>query len=168
MKKVLVLLVAFVISFPTYAKIVVGKIDVPKVMATVNQGKKVNKKLKAQFKKWEKELKREEGTLKKAKDSFDKQRLLKDQKWVMKKQEELQRKFIGLQQKTQKYQVQIQKMEMDQKKPILEKIRAIVSIVSKKAKVDITVETSASPILYAKDVVDLTSKVVALYNSKHK
>jgi len=64
--------------------------------------------------------------------------------------------------------MQIQKMEMDEKKPILEKIRAIVSEISEKEKVDLTVEVSASPILYAKDVMDLTTKVIEYYNSKHK
>ena len=168
MKKLVCVMLFLAFSLPSFAAVIIGKIDIQQIMATVNQGKKANDKLQTQFKKWEDELKKEEGELKKEKDNFDKQKLLKDQKWVQTKQEELQQKFVAIQQKTQNYQMQIQKMEMDEKKPILEKIRAIVSEISEKEKVDLTVEVSASPILYAKDVVDLTTKVIEQYNSKHK
>ena len=54
------------------------------------------------------------------------------------------------------------------KKTILNKLRGIITDVSKKAGVDMTFESSTAPIVYAKNEKDLTDEVIKEYDKKFK
>lgn len=165
--KALLALVAFVFASTGFASVSVGKIDVQKVLVSVNQGVAVRDQLKKSFDEKQKILKDEEDKIKKLQDDYSKKASVINDKEKSKKEREIQEKIIAIQQKTQTYQKEIQEMEQKLKTPILERVKQIVDEVSKSADVDLVYESATAPILYAKSEKDLTDDVIKAYNKKH-
>ena len=133
----------------------------------VSKGKNVRKKLTSAFEKKQAELKKEEDKIRKKQESFKKQSLVLNDSAKAKKQQEMQAEIYKLQQKTVAYQREIQSMEQKFKRPILEKVKAIVDSISKKDGIDMTIEASAPFVLYLKKSTDITDKVIKAYDKKH-
>ena len=167
MKKILVLVAAMMMSAQSMA-VVVGKVDVQKVILSVNEGKKIKEKLKKTFDEKQKILKKEEDKIRKMQEDFKKQSLVMNEKAKETKQRAIQEGIVKLQQKTAGYQREIQELEQKHKKPLFEKIKAVINTVSKAAGVDITIESATAPIIYAKSEKELTDDVIAAYNKKYK
>jgi len=165
MKKLFVLL-AFVISSTAMAKIVVGKVDVQKVLITVNQGVNVRDQLKKTFDEKQKILKDEEDKIRKLQEDYQKKASVINDKEKGKKEREIQEKIMAIQQKTAGYQKEIQEMEQKLKSPILDNVKKVVDEVAKSNDVDMVYEAATAPILFAKEEKDLTDEVVKLYNKK--
>lgn len=167
MKKIFVCLMLFSLAMPVFAKFVIGQVDVQKVLVSVNMGKKIQKKLQKEFKRKEKELKGKESNLRKIQEDFEKQRLVMNNDAKRKKEVEMQKKLLKLRELSMKYQNEMQSMEQKEKMPILKKIKEIIQTVSKKNAVEFTFETSTTPIVYAKNVKDLTAEIIKEFNKKH-
>lgn len=153
-------------TFKAQAAVIVGKVDVQKVLVSVKQGQKVRDQLKRTFDERQKTLKAEEEKIRKMQEEFKKKGLVMNGSAKRKKEDEINQKIMALQQKSVEYQKEIQEMENKYKRPILERIKDIVEDVSKSAGVDITFEASTAPIIYAKDDKDLTNSVISAYNKK--
>ena len=167
MKKLAIILLAFTFVAPTYAKIVFGKVNIQQIITTVKQGKNVRAKLQGVFDSKQKVIKSEQEKIKKMQEDYQKQKTIMSADVQRKKEQEMQRAMMQLQQKTVGYQREIQEMEAKLKKPILERVKKVVETVSKQNKVDVVFEVSMTPIVYAKSEVDLTKKVIKLYNQKY-
>lgn len=150
------------------ANVLVGEVDIQEVLISVKEGKKVRNKLKKVFDKKQKELKKGESQVRKMQEDFKKQHLVMNEKAKMKKEREIQEKIFGLQKLTMEYQKEIQEMERKLKRPLLERVRKIVDLISKKEGVDITVEVSSAPIIYAKKTKSLTKQVIKAYDKEYK
>ena len=164
--KAFIATMAFVLSSSVFASVSVGKIDVQKVLISVNQGVAVRDQLKKSFDEKQKILKDEEDKIKKLQDDYSKKASVINDKEKSKKEREIQEKIIAIQQKTSAYQKEIQEMEQKLKTPILERVKQIVDEVSKSAEVDLVYEAATAPILYAKSEKDLTEEVIKSYNKK--
>lgn len=162
----LALVLSLIIALPTLAKSVLGKVDVQKVLLSVNQGTAVRDQLKKSFDEKQKILKDDEDKIKKLQDDYQKKSSVINEKEKLKKEKEIQDKIAAIQQKTMTFQKEIQDMEQKMKAPILERVKQIVDEVSKSADVDFTYEATTAPILYAKEEKDLTDDVVKAYNKK--
>ena len=168
MKILSVALLALTLGAPAAQALVLGKVDIQKVLLTINEGKGVREKLKKSFDKKQEILKKDEDKVRKMQESFKKQSLVMSDTAKRTKQESIQKAIMQLQQKSQGFQKEIQDMEQKFKRPILEKVRVIIETVSEKANVDITFEASTAPVVYAKSEKDLTDSVIKAYDSKHK
>lgn len=149
-----------------HAKYTVGLVDIQKVLVSVNDGKKVMKKLEKVFNGKKKLITKEEEKIKKMQQDFQKQSMVLSDSSRIEKQKTIQKAIYELQQKTMKFQKEIQEEEKKLKKPIITKIQKIVNEISSSSKVDITFELNTSPIIYAKNKVNLTEKVIKRYNKK--
>lgn len=165
MKSLLVSLFVLV-SANSMAAVVVGKVDVQKVLVTVNQGTAVRDQLKRSFDDKQKQLKDDEDKIRKMQDDYQKKASVLNDKEKSKKEKEIQDRIIAIQQKTQNFQKEIQDMEQKLKTPILENVKKIVDEVAKESNVDLVYEAATAPILYAKEEKDLTDEVVKMYNKK--
>lgn len=165
--KALVALMVLAISSPVFADVVVGKVDVQKVLVTVNQGVAVRDQLKKSFEDKQKTLKKDEDAIKKLQEDYQKKAAVINDAEKAKKEREIQEKIIAIQQKTATYQKEIQDMEQNLKTPILERVKNIVDDVAKTSGVDFVYEAATAPILYAKTEKDLTDDVIKAYNKKH-
>jgi len=168
MKKGFILVLLVLFSFSAWGNILVGKVDMQKVLLTVAEGKKVRSKLEKAFNSKKDILKKEEDKIRKAQEDYQKQNMVLSEKAKGKKQAEMQNMVMALQNKTLEFQKEIQEMENTLKRPMIDKIREIVVDISKKKNVTMTFEISSAPIVYAKEELDITDEVIEAYNKKHK
>ncbi len=157
---------SLLITSSAFAKVLVGKVDVQKVLITVNQGQAGRDQLKKSFDEKQKVLKEEEDKIRKLQEDYQKKASVLNDKEKGKKEREIQDKIVAIQQKTATFQKDIQEMEQKLKTPILEKVKAVVDEVAKSADVDLVYEAATAPILYAKEEKDLTDDVVKMFNKK--
>lgn len=167
MKKVLAILIASMMSLSASAT-VVGKVDIQKVLLTIKQGQSVRDKLKKSFEKKQKVLKGEEAKIRKDQEAFKKQSLVMNAASKSKKENAIKEQIMKLQQKSQQFQRDIQQMENKLKRPILERVKKIITKISKKSNVDLTFESSTAPVIYAKSEKDLTAEVIKAYDKEYK
>ena len=166
MKSLFAIMATLLITSSAFAKVAVGKVDVQKVLISVNQGQAVRDQLKKAFDEKQKQLKEEEDKIRKLQDDYQKKASVLNDKEKGKKEREIQERIVAIQQKTAAYQKDIQDMEQKLKTPILEKVKAIVDEVAKGADVDFVYEAATAPILYAKEEKDLTDDVIKMFNKK--
>ena len=166
MKVLLSLLLLVSVSYGAEFK--VGVVNIQKVITSIKEGNDVMETLKKSFKTKEKEVKAEEAKIKELQTKYQKQSSLLSDDAKRKKESEIRAKIADLQKKTMGFQKDIQKQEAELKKPILEKLKPIIDKVSEDENVSMTFEISSSPVVYAKEQVDITSKVIKAYDSKHK
>jgi outer membrane protein len=164
--KSMMLLLALLLSTQSFAKIAVGKVDVQKVLVTVNQGSAVRDQLKKAFEDKQKILKDEEEKIRKMQDDYQKKASVLNEKEKMKKERDIQEKIMNIQQKTSTYQKDIQDLEQKLKTPILDRVKTVVDEIAKNSDLDLIYEAATAPILYAKEEKDFTDEVVKLYNKK--
>lgn len=165
--KALFAMMALVMTSTAFSAVSVGKVDIQKVLITVNQGVAVRDQLKKSFDEKQKVLKTEEDQIKKLQEDYSKKASVINDKEKAKKEREIQEKIMGIQQKTAGYQKEIQDLEQKLKTPILDRVKTVVDEVSKSADVDFVYEAATAPILYARTEKDLTDEVVKAYNKKH-
>lgn len=165
--KLILGLMLLTFSYSSFSAVLVGLVDIQKIITTIKEGKKVQKTLEKSFNDKKAILKKEEDKIKKAQEDYKKQSMVLADAARANKERELQEMMMKLQNKTMEFQREIQKMEQDLKKPILEKLRPVIDEVSKANKVDLTFELSAAPIVYAESKKDLTDDVVKAYDKKH-
>ena len=127
MKSLIAVLVTLLVSSAAFAKVSVGKVDVQKVLISVNQGQAVRDQLKKAFDEKQKVLKEEEDKIRKLQDDYQKKASVLNDKEKGKKEREIQDKIVAIQQKTGNFQKEIQEMEQKLKTPILEKVKAVVT-----------------------------------------
>ncbi|TDJ04892.1 MAG: OmpH family outer membrane protein [Deltaproteobacteria bacterium] len=166
--KVLTLIMALLLPMTIWGASVVGKVDIQRVLVTIKEGKAVRDKLKKRFDEKQKIVKKEEAAIRKLQEDLKKQAMVLNDKAKAKKEKEIQMRFMKLQQQTMGFQKEIQSLENKYKKPILNKLRGIITEVSKKAGVDMTFESSTAPIVYAKNEKDLTDEIIKEYDKKFK
>lgn len=165
--KMLIALFALSFSLSSFASVLVGLVDIQKVITTIKEGKGVQKTLEKSFNDKKAVLKKDEDKIKKAQEDYKKQSMVLAEQARMNKEREMQEMMMSLQNKTMEFQKDIQKMEQDMKKPILEKLRPIIDEVSKANAVAMTFELSAAPIVYAESKKDITDDVIKAYDKKY-
>ncbi|MGZ3856429.1 MAG: OmpH family outer membrane protein, partial [Bacteriovorax sp.] len=72
MKSLIAIVASLLITSSAFAKVLVGKVDVQKVLVTVNQGQAVRDQLKKSFDEKQKVLKDEEDKIRKLQDDYQK------------------------------------------------------------------------------------------------
>lgn len=167
MKKLNLMVFSLVaLSLSAEANVIVGRVDVQKVLVSVHQGQVVRDQLKKSYDEKQKILKDEENAFRKLNDDFMKKSSVLSEKEKMKKVQELQEKEMSLREKSNSFEQEIRKQEQQLKTPILEKIKAIVEDAGKSSKVDFIYEPQSASVLWAREEKDLTDEVIANYNKK--
>jgi outer membrane protein len=166
-KIILFLLLSFNLSFAV-AEVKIGVVNIQEILNSIKEGKKVTGQLKKSYEEKKSKLRKEEERIKKAQDDFVKQGAFLSAEAKAKKEKKIQADIMALRNKTMEYQRDIQKQEANLKKPILDKIKKIIDKVSKSSGVDLTIEVSASPVVFAKSKLDLTPKVIKQYDQQYK
>jgi outer membrane protein len=166
MKLILGLLI-LTFSFPSFSSVLVGLVDIQKIITSIKEGKNVQKNLEKAFNDKKAILKKDEDKIKKAQEDYKKQSMVLAETARMNKEREMQEMMMKLQNKTMEYQKEIQAMEQDMKKPILDKLRPIIDEVSKTNAVAMTFELSAAPIVYAEAKIDMSDDVIKAYDTKY-
>ncbi|MDA9793353.1 OmpH family outer membrane protein [Bacteriovoracaceae bacterium] len=167
MKKMMLVVALMMVSNFAFSKVTVGIINIQKIIATVKEGKSADKKLKKSYNDKKKRLETEKKSIVDLQKKLEKQSLVMSAKAKNKKMMELQAKMKAFQEKMMAADKDIKKQQDQLKRPILEKLKTIIEGISKNEGVDITVELSSSPLVYAANKIDLTQKVITEYDKKH-
>jgi len=143
-----------------------GWIDMQKALTSVKEGKRILSKLEKEVETNKKELEKEQVDLQGLKSDFEKRSLVWNEKKKRDKQLEIQTRFLKLQEKYAKYQQDIKMKQNKASQEIVAKITDIVK--SFAAKNDYSYVYEKNALIYKPDGDDITSKIIKLYNKKHK
>ena len=152
-------------AMPAWAQqIKIGLIDVQRVLSDSNAGKKAREKFQVQVKKTEVDLMRQKQELEKMKADIDKKGpLLKDDD-RRRLEGDMQKKYVVYQRDMRDSQEELQQKEREITADILKELEGVVVEVGKSEKFTLILERSQ--LLYSDQAIDITSKVVELYNSR--
>lgn len=144
-----------------------GTVSIQKIYSGISEGKSIIAKVKNFYVSKQMELKKEGEKITKAQTNFRKQSLLMNEKTKLEKQNELQNMILGFKKKEFMLQREVQGFEKSLRAPVETKIMKIIEKISKNEGIDLAFEITSGRLIYAKNRVDLTDKVIAEYNRIH-
>lgn len=145
-----------------------GVIDLQKAVLATTAGKKAKKQIETEVAKRKKQLEKKRASLQQMNKDLEKKALVLSDDVKAKKQAEIQREAVKLQEMFMKSQQDLQAKERALQKPILETLQKVIRDIAKKDGYDMIFEKAEQRILFAKESVDLTQKVVKEFEKKHK
>lgn len=151
--------------FPVLAE-KIAYVDLDRILASSEEGKKAKTHFDNEVKAKEDELKKLEGALKKKADEFEKKKTVLNPEGQKQEEKNLQMEFMGLQQLRQKYFEEMKERERELLSPLVEKVRKIIEKTAVTEKYSFVFEKKASFIIYADEKLDLTDLVVKKLNEK--
>lgn len=167
MKGFLLVLISLCLTGNVFAKVNVGIVDIQKIISTVKEGKSADEKLKKSYNDKKKKLETEQKDIVDMQKKLEKQSLVMSDDAKQKKMLELRKKMEEFQQKMMAADKEIKQEQEDLKKPIFQKLKAVIEEVSKTEGVDMTFEVSSSPVVYVDNKKDLTEKIIKEYDKKY-
>lgn len=165
MKKVMALVLLLLLAAPVWGqeKMKIGFVDLEKAIQTSKVGKNAKAEFQAQVKKVEANLLKEKEELEKFRTDAEKKGLLLKEAEKRNLEREFQRKLRDYQVRMRDSQDELRAREREAMDNILKEIAKVVSEVGKKEK--FTLILTRSQMLYVDKGVDITQKVVDLYDS---
>ena len=147
-------------------RIKIGFIDVQRIISESQAGKKAKDRFQAQVKKAEADVQKERQDLERLKNDLDKKGpLLKDEE-RRNLEADLQKRSVILQRTLGDYQQDLQRRNNEMMAEILKELEQVVTEVGKADKFTLILERSQ--ILYSDQGVDITNKVIEVYNNRMK
>lgn len=163
------LMLAF-LAYPAYGwaqeRVKIGFIDLQRVMTDSVAGKQSREKFQAQVKKAEADLLKEKQDLERSKADLDKKGPLLKEEERRSLESDLQRRVVNYQRNMQDQQQQLRQQEREMTADLLKELEKIVNEVGKADKFTLILERSN--ILYSDQAIDVTSRVIEVYNSRMK
>ena len=166
MKKLFAILLLVIFARPAAAqdKIKIGFVDIQRAISESQSGKKAREKFQAEVKKVEGELLKEKQEMEKLKNDFDKKGLLLKEEEKKNLEREFQRRYLGYQRSMRDFQEELRQKEGEMTGEILKELEKVVLEIGKSEKFTLVLERSQ--VLYSDQAIDITSKVIELYNSR--
>jgi len=162
-----VLLLALSASFAqAQERLKIGFIDVQRVIAESNSGKRAKERFQAQIKKVEADLLKERQELERLKADIEKKGPLLKEEERRNLETDFQKRSVNLQRSMGDYQEELRQRESAMMADILKELEGIVADFGKAEKFTLILERSQ--ILYSDQGTDVTNKVIESYNSRVK
>lgn len=147
-------------------RIKIGFIDIQRIISDSQAGKKAKDRFQAQVKKAETDIQKERTDLERIKNDLDKKGpLLKDEE-RRNLEADLQRRSVSLQRSMGDYQQDLQRKNNEMMAEILKELEQVVTELGKAEKFTLILEKTQ--ILYSDQAIDITTKVIEVYNSRVK
>ena len=144
----------------------IGYIDVQRVIAESQSGKRAKERFQAQVKKAEVDVQKERQDIERLKSDLDKKGPLLKEEERRSMEADLQKRSVILQRTMNDYQQDLRQKESEIMSEILKEVEQIVNEVGKAEKFTLIFERSQ--IIYSDQGIDITSKVIETYNSRVK
>ena len=145
-----------------------GVVDMQQVILAVEEGKQARSKLEKEIKAKEKLLKQSREELEKLNKELQAQAALLSDTAKFKKQQKFQEKFLSLRNAEMEFQVDIKRKEQQATKEIASKVAKLVEKVARELRLAAVFETNSAGLLYVRSPVNLTERVIAMYDKKFK
>jgi outer membrane protein len=143
-------------------------VDIQRIMQESDKGKEARKTLTEEADKLKKTLDGKQDELQKMKDSIEKQGAMITPDARAEKEKQYQNKLKDYQRLYNDYQGELQQKDQELTQKILKELEEVVRGLGDKEKYTFILEKSQAGILYASTAVDITGKVITLYNEKTK
>lgn len=142
----------------------IGYVDIQRVIAESQAGKRAKERFQAQVKKAESDVQRERQDLERMRADLEKKGpLLKDEE-RRNLEADFQRRSVSLQRTMGDYQQDLRQKENEMMADILKELEGVVTDLGKSEKFTIILERSQ--ILYSDQATDITAKVIEAYNNR--
>jgi outer membrane protein len=165
-KKGWVVFLLLLLASPASAqdKVKIGFIDLQRVISESQAGKKAKERFDSELKKVEAELLKERQEVERLKSDFDKRSVLLKEEERRNLEKEVQRRVVGYQRSMRDYQEELRQREGEMTGEILKEIEKIVAEVGKSEKFTLILERAQ--ILYTDQAIDITNRIIELYNNR--
>jgi len=147
-------------------RIKVGFVDVQRAISESQAGKRAKDRFQAQVAKVKSDMLKEQQEIERLKSDLDKKGPLMKAEERSNLEADLQRRYVNYQRSAGDYQQDLQKKEGEMMSEILKELEGIVNEVGKAENFTLILERSQ--ILYSDQGIDITNKVIDLYNSRTK
>ena len=147
-------------------RVKIGFIDIQRAISDSNAGKRAKERFQAQVKKAEAELLKEKTELERLKADLDKKGPLMKEEERRNLEGDLQRRYVNYQRTMTDQQQELRQKEGALTGDILKELEKIVNEIGKSDKFTLILERNQ--ILYSDQGIDVTNKVIELYNSRNK
>jgi outer membrane protein len=143
-------------------------VDVQRVMIESEKGKEAKKTLGEEVEKLKKNLDGKQDELQKMKDAIEKQGAMITPDARAEKEKQYQAKLKDYQRLYNDYQGELQQKDMELTQKILKEIEEVVKSLGDKEKYTLILEKNQAGILFASPTIDITTRVISLYNDALK
>ncbi|MBI4527629.1 MAG: OmpH family outer membrane protein [Deltaproteobacteria bacterium] len=166
MKRNILTLFILFLAWPSWAqeKVKIGFVDIQRAINESQAGKKAKERFQSQVQKMEGELLKEKSEVERLKADFDKKSALLKEEERRNMEKEFQRRYLGYQRTMRDSQEELRQREGEMTAEILKDLEKIVVEIGKSEKFTLILERSQ--MLYSDQGVDITNKVIELYNSR--
>jgi outer membrane protein len=148
------------------AQVKIGFIDVQRAISESVAGKRAREKFQLQVKKAESDLLKEKSELERMKAELDKKGPLLKEDEKRNLEGDLQKRYVTYQRSMTDQQQDLRQKEGEMTADILKDLEKIVNEVGKAEKFTLILERSQ--ILYSDQGIDITNKVIEVFNSRSK
>ena len=142
----------------------IGLIDVQKAFADSQAGKAAKDRLQAQGKKAEADMNRERQEIEKAKADLDKKGPLLKEEDRRRIEGDLQKRMVNFQRNARDIQEEFEAKQRDAQDAILKDLMGVIVEIGRNEKFTLILEKNQ--LLYSDQAIDITNKVIELYNSR--
>ena len=157
-------LLLFPLAARAEEKIKIGWVDIQRVIAESDAGKKAKERFQAHVKKAEADLLKEKQEVERAKSELEKKGPLLREEEKRNMEMDLQRRYVNYQRSMQDMQQELRQREGEMTAAILKDLEKVVNEIGKSEQFTLIFERSQ--ILYSDQGIDITGKVIELYNSR--
>lgn len=147
-------------------RIKIGYIDVQRVIAESQAGKRAKERFQVQVKKAESDVQKERQELERLRSDLEKKGPLLKEEERRNLESDLQKRSVNLQRSMNDLQQDLRQKESEIMSDILKEVEQIVNEVGKAEKFTLIFERSQ--IVYSDQGIDITAKVIESYNSRTK
>jgi outer membrane protein len=147
-------------------RVKIGFIDIQRAISDSNAGKRAKERFQAQLKKAEAELLKEKNELERLKADLDKKGPLMKEEERRNLEGDLQRRYVNYQRTMTDQQQELRQREGALTGDILKELEKIVNEIGKSDKFTLILERNQ--ILYSDQGIDVTNKVIEVFNSRNK
>jgi len=144
----------------------IGFIDIQRAISESQAGKRAKQNFQVEVKKAENDLLKAKQELERLKSDLDKKGPLLKEEERRNLEADLQRRYVSYQRSMQDQQQSLRQKEGQMTSDILKDLEKIVDEVGKTEKFTLILERSQ--ILYSDQGIDITNKVIEVYNSRSK
>lgn len=155
-----------IVSVEATTLIKIAYVDMQKALTQSIAGQEAVKLLNEEVAKTRQMLTEKKEEIDKLKEDLDKQLLLLNEETKTIKEEEMRRKIKEHQRLTKDKEEELQRMEASLTQKIQKELMDLVDTIGKEEGYTIILEKNYGGILYAPDKIDLTDKVIKIYNEK--
>lgn len=146
----------------------IGIVDVQHVLTQSKAGKKAKSNIESYVKKKKKELNKEEKVLDKLQKEFEKNKLTMTKDQVRKKQAQFQKKLTAYKKKAAMSSQEVEKRKRKYQSRALKELKKIVDEIAAKDGYQMLLEKNETGLLFAEESMDITEKVMKIFNKRVK